>query len=281
VVSFEKMGSSDQMLRVAAADCRFSAKLIHPPGFEREDLRPHLIFLHEGLGCITLWRDFPETLCRSTGCPGFVYDRKGYGTSKPFEDDWPADYLHKEALQYLPALLRAAGITETVLIGHSDGGSIALIAASTGDQSITGVITEAAHIFVEEVTLSGIRKAVKDFETGGLKEKLARYHKGHTEAVFYRWAKRWLAAEFSDWNIEKCLQGITCPVLALQGEEDEYGTPAQIEGIADLVSGPVDAVLIPECGHIPHLQARKRVLQEMTQFITKLPEASGRVSKWI
>ena len=266
----EKENISCKTIYVNAADCRFRVKTIHPHRLEHNTFRPNLVFLHEGLGCIELWRDFPEKLCLSTGCSGLVYDRKGYGESEPFEDTWPSDYLHKEALIYLPALLKTVGVTDIVLIGHSDGGTIALMAASFYNNRIRGIITEAAHIFVEDITLSGIRRAVIDFETTVLKEKLSHYHKKNTEAIFYRWANRWLSSEFKSWNIEEYLIKITCPVLAIQGEDDEYGTPAQIEGIANLVSGPADVVLIPKCGHVPHFQAPKRVLGEMKQFISKI-----------
>lgn len=257
-------------LYVNAADCRLRIKRIQPHTSERKPSLPSLVFLHEGLGCIELWRDFPETLCLATGCSGFVYDRKGYGKSEPFEDTWSPDYLEMEAFTYLPALLKACGITDTVLIGHSDGGTIALLTASIDDNIIRGIITEAAHIFVEKITLIGIHKAVKNFETTSLKEKLTRYHKENTETIFYRWANRWLSAEFKDWNIEEHLKKITCPVLALRGEDDEYGTSAQIEGIANLVSGPVNAELIPECGHVPHFQAKREVLEKMTRFILEI-----------
>lgn len=260
---------------VDAAGCRFRLRTLHAHGFKHHTARPNLVFLHEGLGCIELWRDFPEKLCLSTGCSGLVYDRKGYGESEPFEDTWPLDYLHQEALIYLPALLKALDVTDTVLIGHSDGGTIALMAASANNDIIRGVITEAAHIFVENITLSGIRRAVKDFETTMLKEKLARYHKKNTETIFYRWANRWLSSEFKGWNIEEYLKKIACPVLALQGEDDEYGTAAQIAGIASFVSGPVDAVLISKCGHVPHFQAQQKVLGEMKQFISKITSRNG------
>ncbi|MBW1692658.1 MAG: alpha/beta hydrolase [Deltaproteobacteria bacterium] len=265
--SSEKKNISSRIFHVNTAGCRFRIKSIHPHVDKRKGNRPNLIFLHEGLGCIELWRDFPEILCLSTDCSGFVYDRIGYGESEPFEDAWPLDYLEKEALRYLPALLKTCDITDVILIGHSDGGTIALIAASIYNHLVRGIITEAAHIFVEDITLSGIRNAVKDFESTSLKEKLARYHKENTEMIFYRWVNRWLSTEFYNWNIEEYLPKITCPVLALQGEDDEYGTPAQIEGIANLVSGPVYPVLIPKCGHVPHFQAKRKVLYEMTRFI--------------
>ena len=265
--SKQKQYISCRTFHIRAAACRLRVKSItlRPDSVSTD--RPTLVFLHEGLGCIELWRDFPETLCQATGCPGLVYDRKGYGGSETFEEPWPLDYLQKESLTYLPALLKECNIDHAILIGHSDGGSIALITAAIHGHVVRAIITEAAHIFVEEITIAGIRNAVEAFETTSLKEKLARYHKENTEMVFYRWANRWLSPEFLNWNIERYLSKITCPILVLQGEDDEYGTPAQIQGIVSHVSGTAYSKLIPDCGHAPHFQARNTVLSEMTQFI--------------
>ncbi len=268
--SIEKKGVSCRTFHVRAAGCRLRVQSIVPHNAEPVKDRPTLVFLHEGLGCIELWRDFPETLCASTGCAGLVYERKGYGGSEKFSGPWPLDYLQEESSTCLPALLKACHIDDAILIGHSDGGTIALITASTHGDLVRGVITEAAHIFVEDITLAGIRNAVKAFETTNLKDKLARYHKENTETIFLRWADRWLSPEFYNWNIEEYLPKIICPVLVLQGQDDEYGTPAQVEGIASLVSGPVDVKLIPACGHVPHFQAKDIVLTEMNSFIKML-----------
>jgi pimeloyl-ACP methyl ester carboxylesterase len=255
---------------VSAAGCRLRVKRIEPESASVSMDPPTLVFLHEGLGCTEMWRDFPETLCKSVECCGLIYDRKGYGRSERYEGPWPVDYLQKESLLYLPALLRECSIDNTVLVGHSDGGTIALITAAAHGNLVRGIITEAAHIFVEQITIEGIRKTVQSFETTSLKEKLARYHKENTETIFYRWADRWLSSEFRNWNIQKELPKITCPVLLFQGEDDEYGTRAQIEGIAGRVSGPVRTELIPDCGHTPHFQAKDTVLSEMTRFIKAL-----------
>lgn len=252
-------------VRIAGSRLRVKSIEIQPAGSTKKS--PTLVFLHEGLGCIEIWRNFPETLCASTGCSGLVYDRKGYGGSENFERQWPVDYLQKESLIYLPALLKECNIDDAVLIGHSDGGTIALIAAASHRNLVRGIITEAAHIFVEQITIDGIRRAVKAFETTSLKEKFARYHKENTETVFYRWANRWLSPEFQNWNIQDILPKITCPALILQGKDDEYGTAAQAMGIADQVSGPVDVKLIPDCGHVPHFQAKNIIFSEMTRFI--------------
>ncbi len=255
---------------VSAAGCRLRVKRIEPESASDSMDKPTLVFLHEGLGCIEMWRDFPETLCKSAGCHGLVYDRKGYGRSEKYEGPWPVNYLHIESLLYLPAVLQVCSIDNAVLVGHSDGGTIALITAATHANLIRGIITEAAHIFVEKITIEGIHKAVQMFETTSLKEKLARYHNENTMTIFYRWADRWLSPEFRSWNIREELQNITCPLLLLQGEDDEYGTRAQVEGIAAGVSGPVNVKLIPDCGHTPHFQAKDTVLTEMTRFIEAL-----------
>jgi pimeloyl-ACP methyl ester carboxylesterase len=265
--SKQKQHISCRTFHVRAYGCRLRVKSIELRSDSVGIDRPTLVFLHEGLGCIEVWRDFPETLCEATGCSGLVYDRKGYGGSEKFEGPWSTDYLQKESLLYLPELLKECNIDHAVLIGHSDGGTIALITAAIHGDVVCAIITEAAHIFVEELTIAGIRKTIEAFETTPLKEKLARYHKENTEIIFYRWADRWLSPEFLSWNIERYLPKITCPILVLQGEDDEYGTHAQIQGIVGHVSGPVHSRVIPDCGHVPHFQAKHAVLSEMTQFI--------------
>jgi pimeloyl-ACP methyl ester carboxylesterase len=259
-----------QSFHVQTADCRLRVKRIEPESASLVKDRPALVFLHDALGCIERWKDFPETLCESLGCSGLIYDRRGYGGSDMFEGPWSVDYLEIESLTYLPELLNECDIDNAVLIGHSDGGTIALITAASRYNRVKGIVTEAAHIFVESITIQGIRRTVEAFETTSLKEKLAKYHKEHTRTIFFRWADRWLSPEFSQWNIQKDLYRITCPVFVLQGEDDDYGTAAQVEGIAHQVSGPVHVKLIPDCGHIPHFQAKDTVLSEMARFIKGL-----------
>jgi pimeloyl-ACP methyl ester carboxylesterase len=228
---------------------------------------PTLVFLHEGLGCIDTWRNFPRQLCEATGLGALIYDRYGFGGSDPLLEPRSAGYLEQEAHQSLPELLEACGITTPLLIGHSDGGTIALLYAARFPERPRGVITEAAHVFVEEVTLSGIRQAEAAYQAGGLRDKLMRHHGQRTDAMFHGWSDIWLAPEFRDWSVESELARIRCPVLAIQGEDDEYGSAAQVQAIASRVSGPAAVALIPGCGHIPHHQARERVLREMTEFI--------------
>jgi pimeloyl-ACP methyl ester carboxylesterase len=231
---------------------------------------PVLVFLHEGLGCIELWRDFPSAIAQATGCDALMYDRWGHGKSDPLELPRPLNYVQNEALISLPQVLKICAVNDAVLVGHSDGGSIALLFAAEYPEAVCGIITEAAHVFVEEVTLEGIRQAVSTYETTNLKERLARYHGDNTELIFTGWHEAWLSPEFINWNIEQYLPGIRCPVLVIQGEDDEYGTESQVEAIATQVSGPSKSLLIPNCAHIPHQQARELVERAMTRFVLSL-----------
>jgi pimeloyl-ACP methyl ester carboxylesterase len=225
-----------------------------------------LVFLHEGLGSIGQWRDFPRRLAGATGLGAIIYDRQGFGGSDPL-DRGDEQYLQREDLTSLSAVLDACSVQAPVLIGHSDGGTIALLYAAQVPERPRGVITLAAHVFVEEATLAGIRNAVQAFETGELKQKLSRYHAENTDSMFCGFKDDWLLPRYREWNIEACLQNIRCPLLVIQGEDDEYGTAAQVEAITVGVSGPVESMLIPGCGHNPHLQAGERVLSEMKRFI--------------
>ncbi len=242
------------------------ARLITLEGNAKE--KPVLVFLHDSLGCIVLWRDFPEQLAQRTGCNVLIYDRQGYGQSSAFGTvKRDIHYLEKEA-ELLPAVLKKCNIGQAVLFGHSDGGSIALVAAAMFPHLIKGVITEGAHIFVEEVTLQGIRQAVHSYSTTSLPEKLARYHNDKTEAVFNAWTETWLSASFRDWNIEKYLPQIHCPVLAIQGTGDEYGTEEQVDAIVMQAGGRSVKWMVPGVGHSPHKEATDKVLEFAARFIT-------------
>lgn len=242
------------------------AEWLHPAGAAPG---PVLVFLHEGLGSIAQWKDFPAGLCVRLGLPGFVYERQGFGRSAPLDGPRTPRYLHAEAVEVLPAVLAAAGIADYVLIGHSDGGSIALLHAAAFPSGPRALVTEAAHVRVEDITLAGIRNAVHAWESTDLPAKLARYHGDKTAATFAGWSDIWLSESFREWDIVAELPAIRCPVMALQGADDEYGTPKQLAWIAGAVSGPVDTLLIPKCAHVPHFQARQTVMNALTEFVRR------------
>lgn len=228
---------------------------------------PVLVFLHEALGSIAQWRDFPRRLAEATGLPALVYERLGHGGADPLPGPRDPRYLHHEAHAVLPRVLDAAGAGRAVLVGHSDGGSIALLAAAALRERIAAAVTIAAHVFVEEITLEGVRAAVRRYLTTDLPQRLARYHGAGTDALFHAWCVTWLAPQFRDWNIEVCLPDIRCPVLAVQGAGDPYGSPAQLRAIADGAGGRVETLLIPDCGHAPHLQAAPATLAAVARFV--------------
>jgi pimeloyl-ACP methyl ester carboxylesterase len=231
--------------------------------------KPVLVFLHEGLGSIELWREFPQRLAYAAGCDAVVYDRMGHGNSSGFTEKRRASYLHTEAELFLSGLLDELNLTNVILVGHSDGGSIALLYASLFPSRVSGVITEAAHVFVEEEALSGIRKAVEIFLAGTLRKRLEKYHGENTAPMFHAWADTWLDPAFSGWNIESFLPGIKSPLLVIQGEEDEYGTLEQVTAIAEKSGGRTEALAVPACGHTPHLEAGELVLSAMEKHIKK------------
>ncbi len=228
---------------------------------------PWLVFLHEGLGCTAMWHDFPHRLAQATCCPALIYDRQGYGRSSSRRRPPTAGYLQEEAETTLPALLDRFGIKAPILIGHSDGGTIALLFASYSGQRAGGVIAEAAHAFVETATLEGIRATVHAFEHGGLADQLSRYHGARTREMFYHWAQVWLSGAFRDWNVEACLPHIRCAALVIQGLDDVYGTVRQVEAIAGGIGPRARPYLIPSCGHAPHREAPRRTFKAMCRFI--------------
>jgi len=230
---------------------------------------PTLVFLHEGLGSIRQWREFPEQLARATGCPALVYDRYGYGDSDILaEDRVGVDFMHQEALKFLPEILGRLNIEKPILVGHSDGASIALIHAGAGHPA-RGVALMAPHVFVEEHGLQSIRNAKAAFETTDLPERLGKYHRNSRKS-FYLWNDAWLDPAFRDWNIERYLPGISCPVLAIQGEDDEYGTMAQLSAIQRQVGAPCALLKLPACGHSPHRDQPETVLRSLAEFIGKI-----------
>ncbi len=217
---------------------------------------PVVIFLHEGLGSVAMWRQFPDTLSQAAGCRGLVYSRPGYGrsTPRPDEERWELDYMHRQAHEVLPALMAQLDINpardRVWLLGHSDGGSIALLyAARYGDQ-LAGAVVLAPHIMVEDITVESIEKARQAYLTTNLREKLGRYHQ-HPDSAFWGWNRIWLDPRFKYWSIEDEILAIRCPILAVQGLDDEYGSLEQIRGIARRLP-QTELLELADCGHSPH-----------------------------
>jgi pimeloyl-ACP methyl ester carboxylesterase len=232
---------------------------------------PTLVLLHEGLGCIELWRDVPERLAASTGWGVFAYSRFGYGRSDPTPLPRPVTYMHAEALDLLPEVLEAAGIGRYALVGHSDGGSIAAIHAGSvaDDARLMGLVTIAAHFFVEDLNIASIGRIKQDYETGDLRVRLARYHQD-VDNAFYGWNGAWLNPDFRSFDITGFLPNIKVPILALQGADDPYGTDEQLRVFEANVRAPITSVLIPGAKHSPHLEAKDATLAAITGFIADL-----------
>jgi len=224
-----------------------------------------VVFLHEGLGSISMWRDFPRAFCDRHGLAGFVFSRYGYGgsTPKPSEERWGVDFMAEQADEVLPALLRAVAIERPWLFGHSDGGTIALLHAAR--HPVAGVIAVAPHLFVEDVSVSSIAKARVAYDSGALRDGLARHH-ADPDSAFRGWNDAWLAPDFRAWNIEHDIETIACPVLAVQGEDDEYGTLEQIRSIARHVP-QTELLVIADCGHSPHRDQPELLIRAAGAFI--------------
>jgi pimeloyl-ACP methyl ester carboxylesterase len=235
---------------------------------------PTLIFLHEGLGCVDMWRDFPGRLVQLTGCPAFVYSRRGYGRSDACSLPRDLRFMHDEALDVLPEVINAAGIESHILIGHSDGASIALIsagAAATCD--LAGAVSMAPHVFCEELSVQSIRAARTAFQDGDLRSRLAKYHFENVDCAFWGWNDVWLNPEFIHWNIEEFLPGITVPQLILQGENDQYGTAAQVEAIKKQSGGGVTVHMLADCGHSPYREQANQSVEAISTFVNSLTAA--------
>jgi pimeloyl-ACP methyl ester carboxylesterase len=233
------------------------------------DGRPPLVFLHEGLGSVELWRSFPADLRDVVGRPAMlVYSRSGYGRSSPIDRPWPVTYMHREALEALPPLLAAHGLVRPVLVGHSDGASIALIHAGHG-HPVAGLVLLAPHVFVEDVTVAAIAAAGEGYRTTELRERLARYH-DDVDGVFWGWNDVWLSSAFARWDIQEVLPRIDAPVLALQGEADEYGSLAQLDAIERGVRGPFERRVVRGAGHVLHTGDTDRLVGEVARFYRAL-----------
>jgi len=226
---------------------------------------PTIVMLHEGLGSIELWKDFPQKLASATGCGVLVYSRYGHGGSDKLLEKRPVEFMHREAEVVLPELLDKLDIRQPVLLGHSDGGSIALIFAGKYPERPRALMLEAPHVFVEDLSVASIALAKEQFQGTDFRAKLARYHK-HVDEAFWGWNDIWLDPRFRAWNIESYLPAIHGPLLCIQGEDDEYGTPAQVRAIAARV--PLAAVvLLPNCKHSPHRDQAETTLRRMVEFV--------------
>jgi pimeloyl-ACP methyl ester carboxylesterase len=244
----------------------------HRIEYERIDvagaLRPTLVLLHEGLGSIAMWRDFPSRVAHASGCNALVYSRYGYGNSAPLQGPRGVRYMHDEALLALPELLMKLDIEAPILLGHSDGGSIALIHAGARLRSVAAVATLAAHVMVEEISVASITAAKTAYETTGLRARLAHYH-ADVDSAFCGWNRIWLHPDFRTWNIEEYLPHISCPVLAIQGEDDEYGTMEQMKRIGSQVRD-VALLELEDCRHSPHRDQPQAVLDAIARFVDRV-----------
>lgn len=231
---------------------------------------PAIVFLHEGLGSVSMWRDFPQKVADATGCEAVVYSRAGYGRSDPATLPRAVGYMHDEGLAVLPALLAELGLERPILFGHSDGGSIALICAGGTDTPLAGVIAMAPHVMVEDISVSSIAQAKVAWTTTDLPARLGKYH-NDVDAVFRGWNDIWLHPDFRAWNIEEYLPRIAVPVMAIQGEDDEYGTMDQIERIARGAKD-VELVKLADCRHSPHKDQPQAVIDAVVEFVERVGE---------
>ena len=230
---------------------------------------PELVFLHEGLGSISHWKDFPARVAANTGCPVTVYSRYGSGNSDRLTDPRPVTYMHDEGLRALPDLLAQLHIENPILVGHSDGASIALIFAggvAAAHDGVRGLVLLAPHVFVEDLSVASIAAAKATFETTDLCQKLGRHHRDPA-STFWGWNTIWLHPDFRSWNIEEYLPRIRCPILAVQGLDDEYGTMAQVQAIARQSGGPVEILALAECRHSPQRDQPEATLAAIAKFV--------------
>lgn len=238
-------------------------EIVDIPGAE-----PALVFLHEGLGSVAMWRDFPSRVATRTGRRTVVYSRLGYGRSAPLREPRRPDYMHREALETLPALRAAHGLGDAILVGHSDGASIALIHAGAG-HPVRGIVAMAPHVFVEDVTIRSIEAAREAWRTTDLRARLQRYH-ADVDGAFKGWNDAWLDPAFRQWNIEEFLPSIACPLLLIQGRDDEYGTMAQLDAIERAVEGKVRRLELAHCRHSPHRDQPEATLAAIVDFVACL-----------
>lgn len=239
-------------------------------GERRDTHKPTLVFLHEGIGCVSRWRDFPRAVAEATACRAIVYSRLGYGQSDPVTRPRPLDFMHDEARGALPELLAKEGIEDAILIGHSDGASISLIHTSEDGRRVRALVTIAPHVFVEPVCVEAIQRMREDYfdPATDVKRKLARHH-ADVDGAFLGWADAWLDPEFRKWDLTGLLPAVKVPVLVIQGERDEYGTVAQVDAVCKGISGPSEPVMLPDCGHVPQRDQREATLAAIVGFVVR------------
>jgi pimeloyl-ACP methyl ester carboxylesterase len=234
------------------------------------DQAPTIVMLHEGLGCLALWRDFPQQVAKATGMGVFVYSRQGYGQSDPVELPRPLDFMTREARDVLPQILDQMGFQHGILLGHSDGATISAIYAGTvQDHRVRGLILMAPHFFTEPGGLAEIAKSTEAFETGGLREKMQKYHRD-ADGAFYGWNRVWLDPDFEDWNVAEVIDFLRIPTLAVQGRDDQYGTRAQIQEIDERSYAPVEIAILDDCKHAPHHEQSSKTLAAIADFTMRL-----------
>ncbi|WP_417674908.1 alpha/beta fold hydrolase [Roseibium sp.] len=234
------------------------------------DRAPTIVLLHEGLGCVALWRDFPKKLAEATGFGVFAWSRSGHGQSDPVDLPRPLDYMTREAVDVLPVVLDTIGFKHGILVGHSDGASIAAIyAGSVEDHRVRGLVLMAPHFFTEEGGLKSIAEAKTAYETGDLRSRLAKYHKD-VDNAFRGWNDAWLDPGFKSWNIAEAIDYLRIPVLAIQGADDQYGTLAQITEIENRIYSPVDVEILADCKHSPFLEQSEKTLAAICEFCARL-----------
>jgi pimeloyl-ACP methyl ester carboxylesterase len=251
---------------VDAAGHRIEYARVEEPGVNG----PPLVFLHDGLGSVAGWGEFPARLARATNSAWTAYNRVGHGRSSAMTGPRTVRFMHDEALHVLPAVLAALEIERPVLVGHSDGASIALIYASQHPGRVAGLALEAPHVMVEDETVGGITEARRRFRTGSLRERLRKHHFANTESLFETWSEVWLSDPFRTWSLEADLGSVRCPVLVVQGEDDSYGSMKQVRLIEARAGGRVTRLVLPACGHVPHRERTREVLEAMRQFVTSL-----------
>ena len=231
---------------------------------------PTIIMLHEGLGCIDLWRDFPRAISANTGFGVIAYSRAGHGSSDPCELPRSLDYMSHEALSVLPAVINHIGISKCILLGHSDGATIsAIYAGSVEDFRVRGLVLIAPHFFTEKSGLAAIEDTKKAFSGGKLKDKLSKYH-SDADATFHGWSDVWLNPDFQNWNVSEVIDYLRVPVLAIQGRNDEFGTAAQIEEIENRIYAPLDVEWLDDCGHSPHSEQAETSKDAVVEFAHRL-----------